>query len=210
MLPRVFAMRRDLEAQSVKVRLGPTDNFFPIPAALVVSGTWERANVVTVAWTGIMSSDPPVIAISLKTTRYSVEHIRDSNEFTVNIPSAPLFKEVDYCGMVSGRVRDKASDLNLVYLKGAVVGTPIIEQCPFNIECKVRSEVQLGQWVVFFGEIVETHVDGDKIDLSSMKIDVARVNPLAYCATVREYWELGRKLGDGFHAGEELRQRLGG
>jgi len=188
----------------MKIQLGPSDIFFPVPAALIVSGTWEKPNIITVAWIGIMSSDPPVIAISLKKSRYSLAVIRDSNEFTVNIPSAELFKETDYCGIVSGRKRNKFNDTNLTPLKSTKINTPIIKECPFNIECKVINEVEVGQYLAFFGEIIETHIDEDKINKSNMKIDISKVNPLVYCATVREYWELGKKLGKGFHAGKEL------
>jgi len=72
------------------------------------------------------------------------------------------------------------------------------------MECKVQNEVEVGEYVVLFGEIVETHIDEDKINKPNMKIDISKVNPLVYCATVREYWELGKKLGKGFHAGKEL------
>ncbi len=188
----------------MKIQLGPSDIFFPVPAALIVSGTWEKPNIITVAWIGIMSSDPPVIAISLKKSRYSLALIRDSNEFTVNIPPAELFKETDYCGIVSGRKRNKFKDTNFTPLKSTKIDTPIIKECPFNMECKVIKEVEVGQWLAFFGEIVETHIDEDKINKSNMKIDISKVNPLVYCATVREYWELGKKLGNGFHAGKEL------
>ncbi|MBA7678895.1 Flavoredoxin [subsurface metagenome] len=151
-----------------------------------------------------MSSDPPVIAISLKKSRYSLKLIRDSNEFTVNIPPAELFKETDYCGIVSGRKRNKFNDTNFTPLKSTKIDTPIIKECPFNMECKVQNEVEVGEYVVLFGEIVETHIDEDKINKPNMKIDISKVNPLVYCATVREYWELGKKLGKGFHAGKEL------
>lgn len=188
----------------MKIQLGPSDIFFPVPAALIVSGTYEHPNIITVSWIGIMGSDPPTMAISLKKSRYSLKLIRDSNEFTVNIPSAELFKETDYCGIVSGRKRNKFNDISFTPLKSAKIDTPIIKECPFNMECKAKKEVEVGEYVVFFGEIVETHIDEDKINTSNMKIDISKVNPLVYCATVREYWKLGEKLGTGFNAGKEL------
>lgn len=192
----------------MKIQLGPSDIIFPVPAALIVSGTYEHPNIITVSWIGIMGSDPPTIAISLKKSRYSLKLIRDSNEFTVNIPSAELLKETDYCGIVSGRKRDKFSDVNFTPLNGIKVGTPIIKECPFNMECIVNNEVEVGEWVVFFAEIVETHIDKDKLNTSNMKIDISKVNPLVYCATVREYWKLGEKLGTGFNAGKKILKTL--
>jgi len=188
----------------MKIQLGPSDILFPVPAALIVSGTYEHPNIITVSWIGIMGSDPPVIAISLKHGRYSLELIRDSNEFTVNIPSAEHYRETDYCGLVSGRRRNKFNDTTFTPLRSVKIDTPIIKECPFNMECKVKNEIEVGEYVVFFGEIVETHIDEDKINTSNMKIDISKVNPLVYCATVREYWKLGKKLGKGFNVGKDL------
>jgi flavin reductase (DIM6/NTAB) family NADH-FMN oxidoreductase RutF len=189
----------------MKVQLGPTDILFPVPAALIVSGSVEKPNIITVAWIGMMGSSPPVIAISLKSSRYSLDLIRQTNQFTINIPSAEQFKETDYCGLVSGKDKDKFSDTGFTAIGGKKIETPIIQECPFNLECKVvKEEVQLGQWVVIFGEIVETHIDQDKIDLSSKTINISKVNPLVYCATIREYWQLDKKIGKGFSAGKEI------
>jgi len=189
----------------MKVQLGPTNIFFPVPAALIVTGLMEKPNIITVAWIGMMSASPPVIAISLKKSRYSLELIRETKQFSVNIPSAEQFKEVDYCGLVSGKNTDKFERANFTPIASQKIDVPIIEQCPFNLECKViKEEVKLGQWVVIFGKIVETHIDEDKIDLSGKKIDIGKVNPLVYCATIREYWQLGERLGKGFSAGKEI------
>ena len=189
----------------MKIQLGPSDIFFPVLAALVVTGSADKPNIVTVAWIGMMASTPPVIAISLKSNRYSLELIRETKQFTVNIPSAEQFKEADYCGLVSGKDRDKFNDTNFTPIASKKIDAPIIEQCPFNLECRViKEEIELGQWVVIFGEVVETHIDEDKIDLPSKDIDIAKVNPLVYCATIREYWQLGKKLGKGFSAGKEI------
>lgn len=190
----------------MKIQLGPTDIFFPVPAALIVSGSMEKSNIVTVAWIGMMGSSPPVIAISLKKNRYSLELIRQTKEFTVNIPSAEHFKETDYCGLVSGAHTNKLADIGFTAIASKEIAAPIIQECPFNLECKVvKEEVELGQWVVIFGEIVETHIDEDKIDISNKKINISKVNPLVYCATIREYWQLDKKIGKGFSAGKSMK-----
>jgi len=159
--------------------------------------------VLTVAWIGMMGSDPPVLAISLKKGRHSLAVIRKEREFTVNIPSSKLFRETDYCGLVSGKRRQKFQDSGLTAMAPLVVRAPLVKECPFNLECRVIHEVGLGDWVVLFGEIVETHVDVDKID-STGKIDMVGMDPLVYCATVREYWSLGTRLGFAFRAGKQL------
>jgi flavin reductase (DIM6/NTAB) family NADH-FMN oxidoreductase RutF len=195
----------------MKKQLGPSDTFFPVPAALVVSGIEGELNIITVAWIGIVGSTPPTVGISLKKTRYSLEIIRKSKEFTVNIPSADCFKETDYCGLVTGRNRNKFDDIGFTPGKSSRINTPIIRECPYNMECRVTQEIVLGGWVLILGEIVETHIDVDKVNPSNRaKIDIPKVNPLVYCAEVREYWALGKRLGRGFHAGKEILQRTGG
>jgi flavin reductase (DIM6/NTAB) family NADH-FMN oxidoreductase RutF len=188
----------------MKRRLGPSDILFPVPAALVASGTWEKPNLLTVAWIGMMGSDPPMLAISLRKGRHSLDIIRESKEFTVNIPSAKHFREADYCGLVSGRKHDKFRDCGFTAMPGAVVKAPLVEECPFNLECRVVQEVEFGPWAVILAEIVETHVDVDAVDPETGKIDVSKVDPLVYCATIREYWSLGERLGLGFKAGKGL------
>jgi flavin reductase (DIM6/NTAB) family NADH-FMN oxidoreductase RutF len=189
----------------MKVSLGPSDAFFPVPAALIVSGVEPKPNVAAVSWIGIASSTPPTISISLKSDRYTLQLIREFAEFTVNIPPASLFREVDYCGLVRGSERDKLDAAGLTTMAGSRTGTPIISECPYNIECKVSREIELGDWVLVLGEIVETHIDEDKIDLSNRaKIDIAKVDPLIYCAEIRQYWSIGGKLGEGFRAGQDI------
>jgi flavin reductase (DIM6/NTAB) family NADH-FMN oxidoreductase RutF len=190
----------------MKTRLGPSDMLFPVPAALVVSGTVARPNIITTAWIGIASSTPPTVAISLRGTRFSLGLIRESGEFTVNIPGAALFREVDYCGLVSGRDTDKFEDTRLTPLKSALVAPPIIDECPYNMECVVVGEHELGEWVMILGRIVETHADADKVSEHDGKLDMSSVNPLIYYAVVREYREPGRKLGDGFSAGRQVKR----
>ncbi|MCX6923166.1 MAG: flavin reductase family protein [Verrucomicrobia bacterium] len=194
--------------EEMKRRLGPSDILFPVPVALVASGSPEKPNLLAVAWIGMMGSDPPIIAISLKKNRYSLEIIRKAKEFTVNIPTAKHFRETDYCGLVSGRKQDKFKNCGFTTVPSSFVKAPLVEQCPFNLECRVVQEIVLGDWVVIFGEILETHVDADKFCPETGKIDVSKIDPLVYCATIREYWNLGTRLGFGFNAGKELVRKL--
>jgi flavin reductase (DIM6/NTAB) family NADH-FMN oxidoreductase RutF len=190
---------------SAKINLGPSDAFFPVPAALIVSGVEPNLNVATVAWIGIVSSTPPTLGISLNKDRYTLQLIRELGEFTVNIPAASQFREVDFCGLTHGRDRDKMKAAGFTPIAGKCTKTPIIAECPYNIECKVAQELILGDWVLILGEMVETWIDEDKLDPSNRaKIDIAKVDPLVYCARVRQYWSIGKKLGEGFGAGKEL------
>jgi len=91
----------------MKRQLGPSDILFPVPAALVASGSLRKPNILTVAWIGMMASDPPVLAISLNKARHSLSMIKSTREFTVNIPNASQFRQTDFCGLFSGRNRNK-------------------------------------------------------------------------------------------------------
>ena len=189
----------------MKKQLGPTDVIFPVPAALVVSGHGEAANIITIAWIGILSSTPPTIGVSMMQRRYSHELIHQYQEFTVNFPAAGQFREVDYCGITSGRKHHKAEEIGFTFLPGAVVKTPILQECPYNMECKVTREVELGDYTLFMAEIVETHVDEQHFDPDNRaKINIDSLDPLVYCAVIREYWSLGEQLGKGFDAGRAI------
>lgn len=192
----------------MKVQRGASDVIFPVPAALIVSGSGEQANIMTIAWIGMASSSPPTIGISMAHSRLSVELIRGSGEFTVNFPTAKMTQEVDYCGLVSGRARNKFRDTGLTPLPSVKVAAPIIQECPYNMECRVSQTLELGEYIFFLGEIVETHVDEACVDAATQKIRVVDLDPLAYCAVIREYWSLGQKLGNGFQAGRDLLLRV--
>lgn len=189
----------------MKKQLGASDTYFPVPATLVVSGSGKETNIATIVWSGIVSSTPPTIGVSFYKGRYSLELITKTGEFTVNIPSGELVKETDYCGLVSGKKTNKFSDTGFTPIPGSIVKSPIIKECPYNMECKVVQQIELGDWILVLGEIVETHIDEDKISKNNEKnkIDVSKVNPLTYCAGIREYWQLGDKVGEGFSAGKK-------
>lgn len=193
----------------MKLQLGKTDIFFPVPAALIVGAFKDQVDVATIAWIGMVSSTPPTIGVSFDKSRYSLSLIKKSGYFTVNIPSADYYKETDYCGIVSGKNKDKASDAGFTYFKDTKTNTPIIKECPFNLECKVVKEIEIGSYIMLLGEIVETYIDEDKAIIQSgkTKIDIEKVNPLVYCATIREYWNLGKKVGNAFSSGKNLLQK---
>lgn len=172
----------------MKKRLGAKDILFPIPIALVVSGIEHNLNIIPIAWLGIVGSNPPAIGISLRDNRYSLELIRQTNEFTVNIPGTNDMVKTDYCGLVSGKNTNKFSDTNYTALKSTKVKPPIIKECPYNIECKVIKEVEIGNWILVIGEILETLVDEDKIE--NDQISIKKVDPLVYVPTIREYWSI--------------------
>ncbi|MDD5571610.1 MAG: flavin reductase family protein [Bacteroidales bacterium] len=185
----------------MKKQLKSKDILFPVPAALVVCGNEKKYNILTIGWIGMVSSTPPSLVISIQKNRYSLELIRETKEFTVNIPSSEQYLETDYCGVASGRDTDKFADTGFTQLKSLKIKTPIIKECPFNLECKLTQEIPLGEHIMLLAEAVEAHIDEDKMDPENrVNIDIGKVNPLVYCATVREYWTIGKKLGKSFES----------
>jgi flavin reductase (DIM6/NTAB) family NADH-FMN oxidoreductase RutF len=192
----------------MKKQLKTKDIFFPVPAALVVCGEPEHPNIITIAWIGMVSSSPPAIQLSIHKDRYSLELIRRCKEFTVNIPPSSLYRETDYCGITSGRNTNKFNDTGLTPMNSIAIKIPIIKECPFNMECKVIREIEIGDYTMFIGEILEVHVDEDKMSSENRaQVDIDKVDPLVYCATIREYRKLGGKLGDAFKCGQSFKNQ---
>lgn len=193
------------EVAHMKRRIGAVERLFPMPCPLVVGGTLEHADLLAVAWINVVASTPPTIAMGLRQSRYTLELIRRNKTFTVNIPRADMADVVDFCGITSGRTTDKFAVTGLTLSPSALIDTPIIEECPYNIECRVTSEVAVGSYVVVIGEIVETHADEDVLrDGASDLIDVEALDPLCYLAGVKEYRRLGEKVADAFSAGKRF------
>ncbi len=142
-----------------KMLLKPSAIMYPVPIVLVSCGNENVRNIITVAWTGIINSEPPMAYISVRPERYSYDLIKDSGEFVINIPGRALANAVDYCGIASGRNCDKFSDMRLTPIKGEVVGAPLIKECPVNIECTVENIQKLGSHDMFIGKIVACHAD---------------------------------------------------
>ena len=190
----------------MKTKLGAQRILFPLPTVLVVTGTFEMANIVTIAWVSLLSSQPPTIGISVGTKGFSGEQIKKNKNFTVNVATAEIMKETDFCGITSGKDINKFERTGLTKLQSSIVASPIIKECPLNLECKLVEANMAGTTNHFIGEIVEAHLDSDKITdpakLGTLDIDL--INPLIYISGKREYRKLGEKIGDAYKIGKEL------
>jgi len=189
----------------MKKRLGPVERLYPMPCPLVVGGTLEHADTLAVAWINIVSSTPPTVAMGLRESRYTLGLIRGNGSFTVNVPTTAMAAQVDVCGTTNGRTTDKFAVTGLTLAPSAIVETPLIEQCPFNLECRVVEEVRVGSYVVVIGEIVEAHAEeGILSDPDGTVVDVAALDPLIYIAGSREYRGIGAKVADAYSVGKTL------
>jgi len=192
----------------MKKTLGSIERIYPMPCVLVVGGTVDNADTLAVAWLNVISSTPPTVAMGLRRTRHTLELIRASGEFTINVPDTSMAAAVDYCGTVSGRTVDKFTDAGLTLVPSSVIATPIIEECPFNLECRVTQEVLVGEYVVVFGEIVESHAKEHLVRPGTNIVEIDALDPLIYVAGSREYRAIGPKVADAYSVGKQVKESL--
>lgn len=166
----------------MKEHLEPQAALAPLPVVMVSCGTKEDANITTVAWTGIINSNPPLVYISLRPERHSYEIIKQNMEFVINIPDKNLVYEADYCGTKSGRNEDKFKAINLTMEDSTKVKAPAIEECPISLECKVKEIKELGSHHMFIAEIIFVNAKEEIIDENG-KIDYLKAGLLSYLGT---------------------------
>lgn len=166
---------------------------YPIPAVMVTCRDREgRDNIITVAWTGTICTNPAMAYISVRPERYSYEMIKDTGEFVINLTTKELAYATDYCGVRSGRDVDKFAELGLTKGQATKVDVPTIEESPVNIECKVVRIDELGSHHMFIAEVVAVHADKKYMDERG-KFDLSKAEPLIY--SHGEYYSVGEKLG---------------
>ncbi|MFP4488959.1 MAG: flavin reductase family protein [Bacteroidales bacterium] len=192
----------------MKTTFGPKKILFPGPAALVVTGTMEKSNIVTIAWVSLLTSQPPTLGISVGQKGFSGEEIKKNKNFTVNIASLGIMTEADFCGITSGKDTDKFSETGLTKMPSKIVRSPIIKECPLNLECELVESDIVGQTNHFIGRIVETHIDTDKLSDTGdyTSFDIEAIDPLIYIGGAREYRKLGEKVGDAYQIGKRLKR----
>ena len=172
----------------------PGNMVYPLPAVMVSVGDKEgNTNIITIAWTGTICTNPAMLYISVRPERHSYHMIRESGEFVVNLTTEALAKATDYCGVRSGKDVDKWKEMHLT--KGAaneLEFAPIIQECPVNIECKVEEVKELGSHHMFIARVVSVQVDEEYIDESG-KFCLNETGLMAY--SHGEYLTLGEKIG---------------
>lgn len=164
----------------------------PVPAVMVSCGTMEASNILTIAWTGIINSNPPKTYISIRPERHSYEIIKASGEFVINLTTSPLVRATDFCGVRSGRDFDKFEKMALTKEPSVHLNCPMIGESPVNLECRVTEIVPLGSHDMFLADILTVNVDEQYLDESG-KLHLDRAQLISYAHG--EYFELGKKLG---------------
>ena len=176
-----------------KVPFDKPGNFlYPIPSVMVSCGTMEKPNIITIAWTGTVCSDPPMVSISVRPERYSHDIIKENGEFVINLTTVKLVKACDYCGVVSGRDVDKFRETKLTPEESMTVSCPSIKESPVSIECKVKKMIPLGSHDMFLAEVTAVSVDDAYID-SKNRFQMNKTGLTAY--SHGSYLSLGKELG---------------
>ena len=166
---------------------------YPVPAVMVsLMDKNGKANIITVAWTGTVCSDPPMAYISVRKERYSHPILVETGEFVINLTTEKLAKITDFCGVRSGRDVDKFKEMNLTNGKSSKIAAPLSQESPANIESKVKQVIELGSHDMFLAEVVAVQVD-EKYMNSNGRFDLNAAGLMAY--SHGEYLALGKKLG---------------
>lgn len=170
----------------------PGNMLYPLPAVMVSCGTMEKPNIITVAWTGTICSDPAMVSVSIRKERYSYGIIKDSKEFVINLVTKELVKIADYCGVKSGREIDKFKEMKLSPIKGNVISAPLIQESPVNIECVVKDILPLGSHDMFIAQVVGVAADKSLMDENG-RFHLNKSGLIVY--SHGEYYSLGEMLG---------------
>ncbi len=166
---------------------------YPLPAVLVsVADKQGNTNILTIAWAGTVCTNPPMVSISVRPSRFSHHMLMESREFVINLTTKELVFATDYCGVKSGREVDKWKELHLTPLASQEVAAPSIAESPVNIECKVERVEHLGSHDLFLASVVAVRVDNRYMDQNG-SFHLEKAQPIVY--SHGEYYDLGAKLG---------------
>lgn len=167
---------------------------YPLPAILVSCGsTAEEYNLITVAWTGTLCTNPPMCYISVRPERHSYAIIKKNMEFVLNLTTEDMAFATDWCGVRSGRDYDKFEEMRLTPGKATIVSAPIVEESPLNIECWVKEIISLGSHDMFIAEVVNVRADERYLNPQTGKFELSESHPLVYLHGA--YYGLGKKIG---------------
>ena len=165
---------------------------YPIPAVMVSCGDMKKSNIITVAWTGIINTDPAMCYISVRPTRHSYEMIKKTGEFVINLTTKDLAYATDWCGVKTGAKVDKFKEMKLTKEKANFVNCPMIKESPVSVECKVKEIRELGSHHMFVAEILGINADEKYINENGA-FDISKCDLIAY--SNGNYYSLGKKIG---------------
>ncbi len=177
-----------------KIQFKPGNMIYPLPAVMVSCGSEEAEhNIITIAWTGTICTNPPMCYISVRPGRHSYDIIKKNMEFVINLTHKELVKETDWCGVRSGKDYNKFKEMNLTPGEAMMVKAPLINEAPVNIECKVKQIIPLGSHDMFVADVVNVLVDEEYMDKETGAFKMGEVSLINYAHG--NYYEQGKRLG---------------
>ena len=192
---------------STKVSWKPGTLLTPVPAVMVSCGeSPETYNIITIAWTGIVNSKPPMTYISIRPERHSHHIIKETGEFVINITTRHLAKATDWCGVKSGKEFNKFEEMKLTPEPSAKVKCPAIAESPLTLECKVTEIKNLGSHDMFLAEIIAVNADEKYINKDTGEFQIEFSDPITYMHG--NYYNVGKRIGKfGFSVMKKSTQR---
>lgn len=193
MIEMKISVHKRKEKTMGKQHWKPGNMLNPVPAVMVsVTDKEGKSNIITVAWAGTVCTNPPMVSISVRPSRYSYQILEETGEFVINLTNESLVKACDYCGVVSGRDVDKFAKTGLTPIPMEHVHAMGIEESPVNMECKITEKRELGSHTMFIAEVVGVTVDDQYMDETG-KFHINESGLVMY--SHGEYFALGKKLG---------------
>lgn len=178
----------------MKIVQKPSTAIIPCPAVLLSVGEGSAANIITLSWVANVCSIPPCVAAGVRPERHSYNLLKETDDFVINIPTTDQLRATVFCGTKSGRDFNKWEACNLSPVSSTKVKSPIIAECPINIECKTLQIIELGSHHLFIGEILAVHIQEELIDENG-RLNLAEANLFTYNPIAGgEYWNLNGKL----------------
>jgi flavin reductase (DIM6/NTAB) family NADH-FMN oxidoreductase RutF len=182
----------------MKIELGAKNCLYPLPTTLVGALVNGKPNYIAIAHVGIM--DPESVSLGMNKLHFTNSGIKTNKTFSINIPSTKLVKETDYCGLVSGKNKNKADMFKTFY--GKLKTAPMIEQCSINMECELIKTVDFPNHDIFMGKIVNTYCD--QTVLSEGIVDLEKVQPILFAMNDRSYYAMGKRIAKAWDIGKDL------
>lgn len=186
-----------------RIKWKPGTMLYPLPAVMVSCGhSSKEFNIITIAWTGVVNTNPPMVYISVRPSRHSFEILKRTGDFVINLTTKKLAFATDWNGVKSGRDYNKAKKTKLTYAKASEIDSPIILESPINIECRTTQIIPLGTHHMFLAEVVAVQADEQFLDVKSGKFDMKKAELITYVHG--NYYELGDLIG---HFGYSVRKK---
>lgn len=185
----------------------PGTQIYPLPAVIVTCGNKpENWNMLTVAWTGTICSDPPMCYISVRPERFSYPLLVNNMEYTINLTTTDMAKATDWVGVRSGKDLNKWKETGLTPIEGELVDSPTILQSPLSIECRVKEIIKLGTHDMFISDVLNVRIDSQLLNEKTGRFELEKAGMLAYMHG--HYYSLGQMIGKfGFSVKKEVKKK---